>query len=384
LGADSEVGALTKYGLSEWPFREVPEQTRCTFLAGRPELSQVLDRLIGSPNSVSSVHLFWASLGAGKTHALYYLMNKMRSSDRFLPIYTEYPETQASFLELYQLLSQRVPWEQVADSCLYLFTNPDPTANEGLAAIKAVYPDLYRAFFLLAEGEDPPKSRLARRWLRGEQLVRVDLRTAGFAQSLASPSDCAAAISVLARVLGLKASVTYGAAGNFRIVWILDESQRLRKASQRVNQEVNAGLQSAFNSTPDYLSLVLSFSGVPEPKLPDWLRPELADRIGIRNLILLPPLGRVQAMDFFRELLSHFRNELVVPTPFFPFTERAIDHMIGRVTKGKLALIEGFVEKDGVRPRALVKCAHAVLEEHVALGLDPPIDETFVARLFPK
>lgn len=307
----------------------------------------------------------------------------MRESSAFLPVYTEYPEAQASFLEIYQLLAQRVPWKEVAESCFQLFADPDPAIEAALSDIRSIHPDIYRAFFLLAEGEDIAKARLALRWLRGETLPRTDLRVAGLTQSLSTPADCAAAVSVLAKLLGLK-SKQAKAEQPFRLVWIVDECQRLGTAASRLNQEVNAALQSTFNATPDYLSLVLSFSGVPEQKMPKWLRPELADRIGMRNLILLPPLDRKGAKQFLRELLAHFQTTALSDSPFFPFTDSAVDYMIARVIHGKLALIEGFTESDGVRPRALMKIAHAVLEEHMERGAKVPIEEQFVAKTFPK
>ena len=95
----------------------------------------------------------------------------------------------------------------MTESCLHLFTNPDPAANKGLAEIKMVHPDIYRAFFLIAEGEEPVKTRIARRWIRGERLSATDLRAVGLSQTLSTPSECVAAISVLARVLGLKSKL---------------------------------------------------------------------------------------------------------------------------------------------------------------------------------
>lgn len=373
---------LDAYNLSDWPFREVPQASRCDFLVGRPELAEALRRLLSTSSPVSAIHLFWASLGAGKTHALYFLVNQMKSDPRFLPVYTEYPDIQAGFVRLYQLFAQQVPWDAVADSCLHLFTNPDPKANDGLSSIKAVHPDLYRAFFLLAEGESAARERLARRWLRGEPLVRVELRECGFAASIDSPADCAAAVSVLARILALKRRMTHGTE-DFRVVWIIDECQRLGNAPKRLNEEVNAGLQSTFNASPDYLTLILSFTGAPNKSLPGWLRPELADRIGARNLLLLPPMARQQAKAFFRELLAHFRRS-PSSDPFFPFTEASVDCMLARVLGGKLAFLGELTESSGVRPRALIKCAHSVLEEHMHVEASLPIDEKFVAGLFPK
>jgi hypothetical protein len=44
----------------------------------------------------------------------------------------------------------------------------------------------------------------------------------------------------------------------------------------------------------------------------------------------------------------------------------------------------GLVEKDGIRPRAIIKYLHAVLQEHVDLSAPLPIDENFVTRVIPK
>jgi len=372
---------LQPYGLREWPFREVPEPSRCTFIAGRPELVALLEGMLSAPSgSVSAIFLFWASLGAGKTHALYYLLNRMRQRGGFLPIYTEYPEAPATFSELYQGLAQRIDWDALADSCLHLFVTDEPEAAAGLAEVRLTHPDIYRALFLLAEGEDVKGAKLARRWMRGEELAKADLRAASLSRALRTPADCAAAISVLARILALKHSNK----PPLRLVWILDECQRLKLAPPRLNQEINAGLQSAFNSTPDHLTLILSFSGKPERSFPDWLRPELGDRIGARNVILLPPFTRQQARTFLRELLEHYRRSGDSLPPFFPFSEAAIEALIARLLKGDRTALGDIVEKDGIRPRALVKCCHAALQEHLHAGAAPPIDESFMARMLPQ
>jgi hypothetical protein len=382
--AFSPLGA---YRLKEWPFREVPEPTRCTFIAGRPNLLSTLDRLlVSSGNPVSAIYLFWASLGAGKTHALYYLMNKMDSPELFLPIYSEYPESPASFVEIYGKLARNIPWDRIADFCFQLFAGADDATSKSLGQIRLVQPDIYRAFFLLSEGEDRGKAKLANRWFRGEQLSRTELREAALANNLHAPGDCAGVISILAKLLGLKQQTAPSGTPPFRLVWIIDECQRLENASKRINQEVNAGLQSTFNSTPDHLTLILSFTGRPEKGFPDWLRPELADRIGARNVILLPPLSRDAARGFLLELLDHYRTTGQSVERFFPFTEKAVDYMIGRLLKADVNAfgLGSLVEKEGIRPRALIKCCGAVLQEHVDKQLPLPIDERFVATVIPK
>lgn len=378
---------LAAYCLKDWPFREVPEPTRCTFIAGRPNLQHTLDRLIaGTGNPVSSIFLFWASLGAGKTHALYYLINQMDSRELFLPVYSEYPESPAGFVEIYERLARNIDWDVVAEACFTLFVEASGDTTKGLNQIKLVQPDIYRSFFLLAEGEDKAKAQLARRWLRGEELARGELRETGLAQNLRSAGDCASAISVLAKLLGLKQKSAGHSATPFRLVWIIDECQRLQNASTRVNQEVNAALQSTFNSTPDHLTIILSFTGKPEKKFPSWLKPELADRIGAKNVILLPPLAKDEARTFLGDLLGHYRSAGQGKDVLFPFSDGAIDYVLKRLMKADLNAfgLGALVEQEGIRPRALIKCCQTILEEHMEKKAAIPIDEKFAASVLPK
>jgi hypothetical protein len=341
----------------------------------------------GSSNSVSSIYLFWASLGAGKTHALYYLISSMKGQEHRLPIYSEYPESPTGFVDIYSRLAQNVDWDWVADLCFQVFlSDSDPLAAACLAQIRLLQPDTYRAFFLVAEGESRTKARLARRWFRGEQLTRTELRDAALSKNLDSTGDCAAVISVLAKLLGLKRQITSPHANPFRLVWVIDECQRLQGSPPRLIQEVNAGLQSTFNSTPDYLTIILSFTGKPDARHPKWLRPELADRIGVRNLILLPPFSMEQARNFSLELIGYYRSGDSAPSPFFPFTEKAIQLVLQRLRKpelGALGLGE-LVEKDGIRPRAIIKYLHAILQEHMDQSAALPIDDSFIGRVIPR
>jgi hypothetical protein len=141
-----------------------------------------------------------------------------------------------------------------------------------------------------------------------------------------------------------------------------------------------------FNATPDHLTLILSFTGKPESKFPDWLRPELADRIGARNVILLPPLSRDEARGFLAEFLGHFRSDGQSTDTFFPFTEKAVTYMLGRLLKADVNAfgLGGLVEKGGIRPRALLKYCGAALQEHVDKQLALPIDDVFVTSVIAK
>jgi hypothetical protein len=60
--------------------------------------------------------------------------------------------------------------------------------------------------------------------------------------------------------------------------------------------------------------------------------------------------------------------------------------MISRLLKGDINAfgLGSLVEKEGIRPRALIKCCGALVQEHVDKQLPLPIDEKFVASMMPK
>jgi hypothetical protein len=54
----------------------------------------------------------------------------MDSRQRYLPIYSEYPEAPSSFVEIYEKLAQNIDWEVIADSCFQVFADPNPIAGQ--------------------------------------------------------------------------------------------------------------------------------------------------------------------------------------------------------------------------------------------------------------
>ena len=75
---------------------------------------------------------------------------------------------------------------------------------------------------------------------------------------------------------------------------LTDEFQQVGE-SKSVARDVNNSLHAIFNRCPNSLSLFISFSGRPERSYPSWLSRELADRIGVQKVVVLPPLTRAEA-----------------------------------------------------------------------------------------
>jgi hypothetical protein len=99
--------------------------------------------------------------------------------------------------------------------------------------------------------------------------------------------------------------------------------------------------------------LFISFSGKPENKFPNWLSRELADRIGIEKVLLLPPFTTAEALQFICDLFQHFRQPGDECLRTFPFQEEAVEEVLRVIQQSKVEL----------KPRMLMQAFSAVLEE---------------------
>jgi hypothetical protein len=342
--------------LSRWPFPIVPDPDYSTFIAGRPRLKADIEQLLIalSRRDTSSIHVVWSWLGAGKTHSLLYLCHEARARDsamglRLVPVYTEFPKGTSSFVELYAKFFDGLSPDDITEAYLEVGTSHE--GEKSLRDFLAASPDLSVALRVLAVGK-PPDQLTAWRWLRAENMPIATYRTIGIGQRVATSEQ---ATRTLATIIGLfqLASRLTGARGT-RVIWIIDELQRLRRSSPRVVGDVNAGLHSLFNACPSGLSLILSFSGNPDPaRLPDWFSPELRDRIGTTKVMLLPPLGAAEALDLVREVLAHFRTgSQSADAAYFPFTRATCQFILAEAA-----------QRAPLRPRTIMHAFNAVLED---------------------
>jgi hypothetical protein len=342
-------------GLIAWPFSIVPRQQHCDFVAGRAQLRDDISAVLRglSRRDTSSIHLLYSWLGAGKTHSLYYLMNESRKLNsnthvELYPIYSEFPKRARGFFDLYQSAVLHLDRRLLIESFLEATTSPEwaPRFRE----LSDANPDLSAAFRNLVMGNDNDQS-IAIRWLRGDSLPIGEYRRLGISQRVATADQAVRIFSVLVELCDMAAR-SKGCQG-FRVIWILDEYQRIERCSPSVAREINAGLHSLFNACPAGLTIIISFSGSPDAKrLPDWLSPELRDRIGATKVMILPPFQAPEALHFIAEVLAHFRIPGSTTTdPFFPFTKGACEYVIGFLAK-----------KGDLRPRIIMHAMNAILE----------------------
>lgn len=365
--------------LRDWPFVVVPRPEACDYLADREQLKDDVTALVAGlkRRDASSIHVFWAWFGAGKTHTLYYIRNlAQQERDEFgrlnglIPVYTELPRAPGGFLDVYKAFATALDPQQLADAFLELHTSP--RAAQLREKMRTASVDMENALKTLATGKDKVQD-VAKRWLRGDRLPVAEFRTAGIAKAIASPEEAVQAFSIVIETLA-QGQVAKGARVG-RVVWLLDEFQRISAAPPKVLSEINAGLHSAFNACPAGLTLVISFSGRPDNKLPKWFSPELRDRIGITKVMVLPPLDINSSLAFLRDVLAHHRAGDVA-NPYFPFSPAACERVIAWIS-----------ESSELKPRAIMQAFNQILESadlDIEAGQLSIINEEYVVRILDE
>jgi len=139
---------------------------------------------------------------------------------------------------------------------------------------------------------------------------------------------------------------------------MLDEYQRIKDLRRPVIDEINSCLHSIFNRCPNGLSIIISFSGYPEKKLPDWLSPEIKDRVD-KRLLLLPPLSRDEILIFVKGILKHFRNPDSNVDDYFPFSQESIHAILKKIEEEA----KKKKRQDEPKPRTIMQGFNMVLQE---------------------
>jgi hypothetical protein len=336
-------------GLKEWPFRIVPEPEFCDFIADRLTLRKDVEDLLCSLENrpTSDIQLIWSWYGAGKTHTVYYLANQCGEKHRrLLPLYTELPREAKGFGDLYRAAISQIPVGRVIDAFLEFTTRPPAKVT----FTRSMDPDLSAALTQAALGDKPIQVLLGQ-WLLGNPLPQSSLRELGVGARPSSTEKCAV---VLADVVWLLAprNPSAGEVPLQRVIWIIDEVQRVEELPAAARRSVLSGIVGVFNRCPTGLTMLMSYTGTPkEGSLPDWITEDLKDRIGLERPMLLPPLRSDEAMLLVRELLAHFRlPEAAHLGAFHPFEESAIE-----------ALVKALAKQDDLKPRSIMEALDASL-----------------------
>jgi hypothetical protein len=343
--------------LARWPFCVVPKRELCTFLAGRHQLRKDIGELVTTlaRRETSSIHLFWSWFGAGKTHTLFYLANQADAATKadsrcaLYTVYSEFPKAARGFVDLYRTFVLGIDMDTLIDAFLEISTCGE--ANRLQREIMLASPDLATALQVMATGRSQEQTA-ALRWLRADALPVSEFRRIGIFQKIASAEEGSRILGALIDLLGTAARAR--GRPSCRVIWLLDEFQRIERTGARIVTEISAGLHSTFNACPTGFSLFLSFTGEPQvDRLPQWFSPELRDRIGTTKVIVLPPMLADEAVEFVRDLLAHARYpDLKPPSPYYPFSKESCR-----------AIITEIASKSQLRPRVIMHAFNAVLQE---------------------
>lgn len=357
--------------LKRWPFVVVPVPSACNFIADRQQFREDVEKLLRnlSRQNASSIHPLWSWFGAGKTHTLYYLSNRAaqiqnQGTSNLRTIYSEFPRNPGSFVDVYKSFALKLEQEVLSEAYLEICTSSKASSLE--RELSSVSPDLVSALKVLVIGGASDQD-MVMRWLRAEAIPVADCRKLGISKKITSSEESSRILIAILQMFNLFAN-SQGQVDS-RLIWLLDELQRIDKLAPRIRNEINTGLHSTFNACPTGFSMILSFSGQPSETLPEWFSPELKDRVGITKVMILPPMQIADALQFVKDVLAHSRTpESTDIDPYFPFSEQT-----SRV------IIEDLKQKKKLKPRAIMQAFHQVL-----LEADPRIEANEIQTATPE
>jgi hypothetical protein len=332
---------------SSWPFNTVPDPGQPVVWADRSDLKRGVDKALHGMARTpgTSLLLLWADFGAGKTHTLRYLEQVCSASQpRILPVYCVLPRGLKSFFDLYREATNALDMRLVADM---LFEACDGRLLEdALPALLPGVPQLGFALRAIRQG-GARESSIARQWLRGSSDVSpLLLRTIGIDQRLRTTDD---AIAIWTAICG----IILGSGRYDRIVFMVDEFQRASLVSNKVRDDVNAGLHTVYNATPTGLTLLLSFSCGSFDQVRYLLSGELIDRAPVSQPLLIHEMGPEDAGLFIRDLLDAHRLG-TPPSPVFPYTDEALDEIVRFLVESRSLVL---------KPRTIMQVMHEVTSE---------------------
>jgi hypothetical protein len=269
--------------LTGWPFQTTPDETFTSIWADRTKVKEDVERLIWRWTRVerSTFHLLWADLGAGKTHTLRYicLYFLVHPELRILPVYAVMPKQMRNFLDVYRVVMAGLDLDSFAD--IFARAYRSVGGRKALASDVFPYiPDACSALRLLQSDSERDRF-LAADWLKATPgLTRRHLDALNINRQIKTTDDGVAILGGLVRLVQLTG--TYR-----RVVIMLDECQRIGGFRLSIGQDINTGFQTWYDSNPNHLSLVLSFSSGEERFVRHLLSPELQSREDHQGLVCL-------------------------------------------------------------------------------------------------
>jgi hypothetical protein len=290
----------------------------------------------------------WADFGAGKTHALRYLQAiAQETTPPSVVVYCDLPESTANFLEVAKQVVPQIP-ESVLIRAIVGYRQrlgDDWLSNPILAGDR----ETPRILWMLAEMGTQVRGEVARRWLRGDKLGSRETALIDYIPPIKTSDRAIRVVATICRMI-LEGS-QYS-----RLVLMFDEFQRIGQVSKKKIDDINAGINTLYNSCPEGLAIILSYSfGVPE-HIKFMVSGEVWSRVD--RQFTLRSLSDVEAELFVQDIVD---QHLVVPATVRPFTDNAIKALVHRLS-GDTA--------DHLTPRLVMQRFSSVLD--MALAAEGP------------
>ena len=210
---------------ADWPFQVVPDHRFSRVWADRNDLYKTVERILRrmARTPQVSIHLMWAWYGAGKSHTLQHMtyLGKERYPELH-PVYTVFPKTVSSFLDLYETLMRHLEVDLLVDRYTEVARNAEPELLERVLDISS---DMLTVLKYLCIGDDRSKD-IARRWLRAEKPHMSTLRSMGINSRIQTVDDTIHALRCIVALMSFNHK-------SDRLIWMIDEFQRSSCALRR-------------------------------------------------------------------------------------------------------------------------------------------------------
>ena len=289
------------FGFKYWPFAIVPGAGEVVW-ADRDSLKQQIARLGQrlSRHSAVSLHLLWADFGAGKTHTLLYLKQQAERGQYgpIIPFYCALPKGCRDFIDIYRAIVRNIPIQLIRDAYMQATQAVGRVSLD--STLGAISPNLPRCIQAIAIGADSHQ-RVALAWLHAEVgLPTRELHALSIIGRLRSTDDAMAVLCGIVRLFNL--------AGRKRVLFMVDEFQRVEVLRKQQQDDINAGLHGFFNACPSGMSLLLSFSFGLEENIRHFLNRELLSRVDPLRLSI-PAMSDQDGITFLNDVITQARND---------------------------------------------------------------------------
>jgi hypothetical protein len=304
--------------------------------------------------SKKAIYLMWADFGAGKTHALRYL-EYMASQQKppGVSIYADLTRAPDSFLDIYTRVVPRIPEAALRDSIFeFRQRHPDWLDRPELQGDR----DTAQVLWSLRESPAGVQGQYARSWLRGGSMPRTQLEAIGASRPLRKSEDALRALTSIVAILATSGLYS-------RILFMLDEFQRVGEVASRKIHDINASLKALYDNAPSRLTMILTYSMGDPTNINFMTSDDLRDRVS--DQFSLPALTRDESVVFLHDLLTHYR---LGSAPL-------------ALTRGAMELIVDEIAGNKLTPRRIMQRAGDAATKALIEGVPFPLDVAQVRKL---